>query len=161
RVRKRPIREIRSRVEAVLHRVRLQDLARRLPRTLSGGQQQRVALARALIIEPMVLLLDEPLSNLDAKLRREMQLELRRLQHELAVTTIYVTHDQGEALAMSDRIAVMNRGRIEQVDDPATVYHRPATAFVAGFVGQTNLLCGTVAGTQDRTEILVGVDWML
>src|SRR5439155_10149225 len=150
RVRKRPIREIRSRVEAVLHRVRLQDYAGRLPRTLSGGQQQRVALARALVIEPKVLLLDEPLSNLDAKLRREMQLELRRLQHELAVTTIYVTHDQAEALALSDRIAVMNAGRVEQVDGPATVYHRPLTAFVAGFVGQTNVLSGTVvAGTDD------------
>jgi spermidine/putrescine transport system ATP-binding protein len=162
RVRKLPTRDVRSRVETVLHRVRLPDCAGRLPLTLSGGQQQRVALARALVIEPRVLLLDEPLSNLDAKLRREMQLELRRLQHELAVTTIYVTHDQGEALAMSDRIAVMNRGRIEQVDEPATVYHRPATAFVAGFVGHTNLLSGTVvAGSQDGTAVLLGEGWTL
>jgi spermidine/putrescine ABC transporter ATP-binding subunit len=158
RVRKLPTREIRSRVEAALDRVRLRDLTGRLPRTLSGGQQQRVALARALVIEPRVLLLDEPLSNLDAKLRREMQLELRRLQHELAVTTIYVTHDQGEALAMSDRIAVMNRGRVEQVDDPATVYHRPVTAFVASFVGQTNLLSGTVGA---GTDVCVDEDWTL
>jgi spermidine/putrescine ABC transporter ATP-binding subunit len=162
RVRKLPAQEIRSRVEAALERVRLQDLARRLPRTLSGGQQQRVALARALVIEPTVLLLDEPLSNLDAKLRREMQLELRRLQHELAVTTIYVTHDQAEALALSDRIAVMNAGRVEQVDGPATVYHRPLTAFVAGFVGQTNLLSGTVvSGTDDGNEVRVEPDWTL
>jgi ABC-type Fe3+/spermidine/putrescine transport system ATPase subunit len=162
RVRKLPTQEIQSRVGAALDRVRLQDFAGRLPRTLSGGQQQRVALARALVIEPRVLLLDEPLSNLDAKLRREMQLELRRLQRELAVTTIYVTHDQAEALAMSDRIAVMNRGRVEQVDTPAMVYHRPATAFVAGFVGQTNLLSGTVvAGTEDGNDVRVGADWTL
>ena len=162
RVRRLKSHEIRERVRAVLELVRLEGFERRLPRTLSGGQQQRVAVARTLVIEPQVLLLDEPLSNLDAKLRREMQLELRRLQNQLKITTIYVTHDQSEALAMSDRIAVMNTGRIEQVDTPATLYHHPATAFVAGFIGQANLLHATVtSATNEEARIKVNKEWNL
>jgi iron(III) transport system ATP-binding protein len=113
---------------------------------LSGGQQQRVALARAIVIKPQVLLLDEPLSNLDANLREEMRFEIRRLHDEFRITTVYVTHDQAEAMVTSDRIAVMNLGRIEQVDDPHTLYTRPKTRFVAGFIGRTNFLEGTRRG---------------
>jgi len=144
-VRKVP-REARAlRVEDALRMVRLQGLDRRKPSQLSGGQRQRVALARALINRPRVLLLDEPLGALDLKLREEMQIELKRIQQEVGITFIYVTHDQEEALTMSDRLAVFNRGRIEQVGAPADVYERPATAFVAGFVGTSNLLRGAVA----------------
>ena len=114
-------------------------LAERYPAELSGGQQQRVALARAIVVEPAVLLLDEPLSNLDANLREEMRFEIRRLHDEFRITTVYVTHDQAEAMATSDRIAVMNAGRIEQVDAPHMLYTRPRTRFVAGFIGRTNL----------------------
>jgi iron(III) transport system ATP-binding protein len=138
--------EIRRRVSAALAVVRLDRLADRKATQLSGGQQQRLALARALVMEPPLLLLDEPLSNLDAKLREEMRFEIKRLQQELGVTALYVTHDQVEALAISDRIAVMNDGRIEQVGPPDEVYDRPATRFVAGFVGAGNFLEGTVAG---------------
>ena len=137
-------RERTRRVEECLGLVRLSDLAGRLPRELSGGQQQRVALARALAYRPDVLLLDEPLSALDRKLREEMQAELRRLQHELHVTTILVTHDQEEALSLSDRVAVMSAGRIEHLGTPEEVYSRPRTRFVAGFVGRANMLAGTV-----------------
>jgi putative spermidine/putrescine transport system ATP-binding protein len=119
----------------------------RKPPQMSGGQQQRVALARALVNHPKVLLLDEPLGALDLKLRKQMQLELKRIQQEVGITFIYVTHDQEEALTMSDRLAVFNRGRIEQVGSPASVYERPATQFVAGFVGTSNLLSGDVART--------------
>ena len=162
RVRRLPAREIRDRVGAALELVRLEGFERRLPRTLSGGQQQRVALARTLVIEPELLLLDEPLSNLDAKLRREMQLELRRLQNQLKITTIYVTHDQSEALAMSDRVAVMNMGAIEQLDTPAKLYHHPSTAFVAGFIGQANLLRATVReAAGEDTLIRVADAWDL
>ena len=133
------------RVGEALRMVRLEGLDRRRPSQLSGGQRQRVALARALINRPRVLLLDEPLGALDLKLREEMQIELKRIQREVGITFIYVTHDQGEALTMSDRLAVFNRGRIEQVGAPADVYERPATAFVAGFVGTSNLLAGDVA----------------
>ena len=115
-------------------------LRRRKPSQLSGGQRQRVALARALVNRPRVLLLDEPLGALDLKLREEMQLELKAIQQEVGITFIYVTHDQEEALTMSDRLAVFNQGRIEQVGSPAELYERPATAFVAGFVGTSNLL---------------------
>jgi putative spermidine/putrescine transport system ATP-binding protein len=123
----------------------LEGYERRRPNQLSGGQRQRVALARALVNRPKVLLLDEPLGALDLKLRQEMQIELKAIQHEVGITFIYVTHDQEEALAMSDRMAIFNRGHIEQVGTPADVYERPATAFVAGFVGTSNILSGEVA----------------
>src|SRR6476659_2966020 len=144
-----PRAEIGRRVEAELERVGLSTEARRRPAQLSGGQQQRVALARALVNLPKVLLLDEPLGALDLKLRKEMQLELKALQREVGITFVYVTHDQEEALTMSDRIAVMNRGRVEQVGDPEQVYERPATTFVAGFIGVSNLLPGVVAGPEE------------
>src|SRR6185312_8279137 len=124
-----------KRVHRALEMVRLAALGHRRPNQLSGGQRQRVALARAVVNEPEVLLLDEPLGALDLKLRQEMQIELKQIQQEVGITFIYVTHDQGEALTMSDRLAVFNKGRIEQLGTPADVYERPATAFVAGFVG--------------------------
>jgi ABC-type Fe3+/spermidine/putrescine transport system ATPase subunit len=131
-----------TRVTQMLETVRLGGLADRYPAELSGGQQQRVALARAMVIEPRVLLLDEPLSNLDASLREEMRFEIRRLHDRFHFTTVYVTHDQGEAMVTSDRIAVMNGGRIEQIDTPFQIYTRPRTRFVASFIGRTNLLQG-------------------
>jgi spermidine/putrescine transport system ATP-binding protein len=139
-VERRPRREIRERVTDALALVGLGDFAQRKPGQLSGGQMQRVALARALVKRPKVLLLDEPLGALDLKLRTQMQLELKRIQREVGTTFIYVTHDQGEAMTMSDRIAVMNRGRIEQIDTPQEIYDRPATRFVAGFIGNTNIV---------------------
>jgi ABC-type Fe3+/spermidine/putrescine transport system ATPase subunit len=141
--------EIARRVEAALKLVQLDGYAARRPHQLSGGQLQRVAIARAVVIEPHVLLLDEPLSNLDAKLRVDMRGELRRLHKTLGITVLYVTHDQEEALAMSDRIAVMRAGHVEQVGDPRAIYEQPATAFVASFVGTTNLLAGTVRAIHD------------
>jgi putative spermidine/putrescine transport system ATP-binding protein len=140
RVKGVPRRERRSRVEGVLERMRLPGLGGRKPVQLSGGQRQRVALARALVNRPEVLLLDEPLGALDLKLRQEMQLFLKSLQQDLGITFVYVTHDQDEALTMSDRLAVFNDGRIEQIGAPAEVYERPRTAFVAGFVGVSNEL---------------------
>jgi putative spermidine/putrescine transport system ATP-binding protein len=140
RVRRVPGAERRRRAEAALEMVRLPGLGGRKPIQLSGGQRQRVALARAIVNEPAVLLLDEPLGALDLKLRQEMQLELKRIQREVRITFIYVTHDQEEALTMSDRLAVFNQGRIEQLGTPAEVYERPASEFVAGFVGVSNLL---------------------
>jgi len=137
---------IRQKVDAVLDIVQMRALKDRYPAELSGGQQQRVALARAIVIEPEVLLLDEPLSNLDANLREEMRFEIRRLHDELRITTVYVTHDQSEAMVTSDRIVVMNQGRIEQVDDPFTLYNKPKTRFVAGFIGRTNFLEGELQG---------------
>jgi len=136
--------EVRRRVREELERVGLAAEAKRKPRQLSGGQQQRVALARALINRPAVLLLDEPLGALDLKLRKGLQIELKRIQRDVGITFVYVTHDQEEALTMSDRIAVMNRGRIEQLASPEEVYERPATEFVAGFIGVSNLLPGEV-----------------
>jgi spermidine/putrescine transport system ATP-binding protein len=136
--------EIRRRVGDELERVGLAAEAKRRPAQLSGGQQQRVALARALVNRPAVLLLDEPLGALDLKLRKQLQVELKRIQREVGITFVYVTHDQEEALTMSDRIAVMNRGVVEQVADPETVYERPATTFVAGFIGVSNLMPGEV-----------------
>jgi iron(III) transport system ATP-binding protein len=139
-------REVRDKVERVLTAVQLDGLADREATKLSGGQQQRLALARALVGEPQLLLLDEPLSNLDAKLRERMRFELKRLQRELRITTVYVTHDQSEALALSHSIAVMNEGRIQQVGPPRDIYERPRSRFVADFVGTTNFLDGTVLG---------------
>jgi len=143
-VKRVPRSEHRDRVLDLLRVVALEGLERRRPRQLSGGQQQRVALARALVNRPAALLLDEPLGALDVKLRRHMQLELKRIQHELGTTFVYVTHDQEEAMAMSDRIAVMNGGRVEQVGAPREIYERPATAFVADFVGSLNAIDVTV-----------------
>ena len=140
KVQKRPAREIRERVRYHLDAIGLSSLENRNVNDLSGGEQQRVALARSLVVEPRVLLLDEPLSNLDARLRDRMRDELKLLQKKLGITTIFVTHDQREALTMSDRIGVFNRGRCVQVDSPEGIYSRPASSFVAGFVGDTNLL---------------------
>jgi spermidine/putrescine transport system ATP-binding protein len=141
--------EIAKRVKAELERVGLASEANRRPSQLSGGMQQRVALARALVNLPKVLLLDEPLGALDLKLRKELQVELKRIQRDVGITFVYVTHDQEEALTMSDRIAVMNRGRVEQIATPEEVYDRPATAFVAGFIGVSNLMPATVTGSQE------------
>jgi len=135
-----------GRVREMLHLVGLEGFAARKPKQLSGGQQQRVALARALVNHPRVLLLDEPLGALDLKLRKGMQLELKRIQHEIGITFVHVTHDQEEAITMADTIAVMNGGRIEQLGPPQELYERPATAFVAGFLGVSNLLAGTIEG---------------
>jgi spermidine/putrescine transport system ATP-binding protein len=141
--------EISDRVDAELERVGLSAEAGRRPAQLSGGQQQRVALARALVNLPKVLLLDEPLGALDLKLRKGLQVELKRIQREVGITFVYVTHDQEEALTMSDRIAVMRDGRVEQVADPEQVYERPATTFVAGFIGVSNLMPGEVTGPEE------------
>jgi len=145
-IRKVPAPELKRRVEEVARRVELQALLHRLPRELSGGQRQRVALARAIVRTPRVFLLDEPLSNLDAKLRVQMRAELKRLQHELQVTTIYVTHDQIEAMTLAHRVAVMNNGVIEQLGTPKDIYNNPRTLFVAGFIGSPpmNLIPGAV-----------------
>jgi iron(III) transport system ATP-binding protein len=143
-----------ARVDEVLRLVQMDTLAERKPNQLSGGQQQRVALARALAVNPDCLLLDEPLSNLDAKLRHEMRGEIRRICKTAGFTTIYVTHDQKEALSIADRIAVLRDGRLAQVGTPGELYHRPRTSFVADFIGQTNLMKGTLVGT-DGEHVLV------
>ena len=146
--------EVRRRVSEELERVGLAREAKRRPRQLSGGQQQRVALARALVNRPAVLLLDEPLGALDLKLRKQLQVELKGIQRDVGITFVYVTHDQEEALTMSDRIAVMNRGVIEQIDGPEEVYERPRTTFVAGFIGVSNLMPGeVVTASGDRVEL--------
>ena len=139
--------EIARRVSEALMLVKLDGFGARRPNQLSGGQRQRVALARALVIRPTMLLLDEPLSNLDLKLREEMRTEISTLQRRLGIATVFVTHDQGEALTMSDRIAVMQDGRIEQIGTPDDIYERPATRFVASFIGSINMVAGTVAGS--------------
>ena len=138
----------------MLKLVELPGFEQRKPNQISGGQAQRVALARALINRPAVLLLDEPLGALDLKLRKQMQVELKRIQQEVGITFIYVTHDQEEAMTMSDRIAVMNQGRYEQLGDPETLYERPATRFVAGFLGVSNLLGGECQGTADGLGVI-------
>ena len=152
----------RAEVEAVvrdaLTTVRMADYAGRYPRELSGGQQQRVALARALANRPAVLLLDEPLGALDLKLREEMQFELKRIQREVGISFVYVTHDQGEAITMSDRIAVMNLGKVEHLGTPEEIYLRPATRFVAGFIGQASFLPCRVAGVGDRVDVVLPGD---
>jgi len=144
-----PADEIRQRVEAMLKLVQLSSYAKRKPHQISGGQQQRVALARSLAKKPQLLLLDEPLGALDKKLRQAMQFELKQLQRKLGVTLVFVTHDQEEALAMSDRVAVMNGGRVEQIGTPIEIYDKPATRFVADFIGDTNLLHGPVTVTAE------------
>src|SRR5262249_31837697 len=150
RVRKLPRHEIADHVARALDLVQMRDYADRSAALLSGGQQQRVALARAIAFSPTVLLFDEPLSNLDAKLRVEMRVELRELQRRLGVTSLYVTHDQEEALAISDRVIVMNVGGIEQLGTPGDIYNRPKTRFVADFVGSANLIAGRIAGATAR-----------
>lgn len=160
RMRKVPRAEIETRVRQMLDIVGLPNVERRLPAQLSGGQRQRVALARALVIEPAVLLLDEPLSNLDAMLRKRMRQELRDLQRRLGITTIFVTHDQDEAFEMSDRVILLNLGRIEQMGPPDALYDRPASRFVAEFIGEANLIEGRVSaihGDQVRLELAGGV----
>jgi putative spermidine/putrescine transport system ATP-binding protein len=144
--------DIKERVAKVLELVQLRGFAERMPRQLSGGQQQRVALARALVINPHVLLLDEPLSALDAKLRHEVRLQIRQLQQSLGLTTIFVTHDQEEALSLADRLVVMNVGRIEQIGSPSDLYERPATPFVADFIGKTNFFKGTMTGDSFKAD---------
>ena len=151
--------EVTRRVQEMLDVVRLGDFASRRPAQLSGGQQQRVALARALVNYPSALLLDEPLAALDLKLREAMQIELKRIQREVGITFVFVTHDQGEALTMSDRIAVMSEGRVEQVGAPFDIYSRPESLFVAGFIGSANLLPGTIAssdGGSTRVDLAGG-----
>jgi iron(III) transport system ATP-binding protein len=146
--------EITTRVDGVLEKVKLGGLGGRYPGQLSGGQQQRVALARALVLNPQILLLDEPLSNLDAKIRVQVRAEIRKLQKELGITTIYVTHDQEEALTLSDRIAVFNQGKVFQVGPPKTLYERPANRFVADFIGINNFIEGKVLSTDDAQRRL-------
>jgi putative spermidine/putrescine transport system ATP-binding protein len=155
KVAKRPVAERRARVEEMLRLIKLPTLADRYPYQLSGGQQQRVALARALAIKPQVLLLDEPLSALDAKIRVALREEIRAVQRELGITTIYVTHDQEEALSMSDRIVVMNEGRVEQIGTPFEIYNFPRTRFVASFVGTLNILRGRVT---DAARGMIAID---
>jgi mannopine transport system ATP-binding protein len=150
RMRAMASRDIATRVDEALALVRLEGYGQRRPGELSGGQQQRVALARATVFRPPVLLMDEPLAALDKKLRQAMQLEVRRLQRQLGITVLYVTHDQEEALTMSDRIAVLNDGRLEQVGSPEDLYERPASAFVADFIGETNFLYGEVVSVEDQ-----------
>ena len=152
-VRKLPKAEVGERVNAVLDVVQMVDLAERMPGQLSGGQQQRIALARALVIEPDAVLLDEPLSNLDAKLRMEMRDEIRQIHSRVGATMIYVTHDQAEALSMADRLAVLDGGRVAQVGTPRDVYQRPTSGFVAGFIGETNLILGEIASVGESVEV--------
>jgi iron(III) transport system ATP-binding protein len=159
RVRRAPGDVIKERTMRALELVGLANLAERYATKLSGGQRQRVALARAIVYEPKVVLFDEPLSNLDAKLREQMRIELVRLQREVGITSVYVTHDQSEALVMSDRVVVMNKGVIQQVGDPQTIYARPANAFVANFIGVANLMQGTLRGRRGEyceIEIALG-----
>ena len=156
RLRKVPADEVRRRVIEVLEMVEMMGspgILERKPTALSGGQQQRIALARALVVRPKVLLLDEPLSNLDAKVRQRLRIEVRRLQRQVGITTIYVTHDQEEALSMADQVVVMDRGLVRQVGTPEDIYRAPSTAFVAEFLGVTNVLAGCVAGNGEGVEV--------
>jgi putative spermidine/putrescine transport system ATP-binding protein len=155
KIRKLSKSEIAGKVSEALERVQLPEVADRMPNQLSGGQRQRIALARALVLEPKVLLLDEPLGALDKQLREEMQVELKRIQREVGITFIFVTHDQEEALTLSDRVAVFNAGRVEQVGTPAEVYENPNTRFVASFLGLSNLIPANIA------KSLVGIDEMI
>jgi iron(III) transport system ATP-binding protein len=153
-VQRRPKNEVRERVARVLDLVELTGLENRAPNQLSGGQQQRVALARALVMEPKVLLMDEPLSNLDAKLREQMRTEIRRIQRKLGITSVYVTHDQVEAMTLSDQIVIINQGRVEQIGTPTEVYRSPRTRFVADFIGRANFVEGIVRSRQNGTLML-------
>src|SRR5712671_2439442 len=152
RLRRLPRAEIERRVNTILAVTRLTALAERYPADISGGQQQRVALARALVVEPEILLLDEPLSNLDANLREELRFEIRRLHEQFAITTLYVTHDQAEAMVISDRVAVLQEGRVAQIGAPAELFERPRTRFVAEFVGKTNLIDAVADGAGSVTR---------
>src|SRR6202140_2619946 len=154
RVAKRPVAEIKTHVEEALAKVKMTAYAKVKPSKISGGQQQRIALARALVNRPKLLLLDEPLSALDANLRRQMQVELKSLQREVGITFIFVTHDQEEAMVMSDRIALLRAGELEQVASPREIYNRPATAYTAQFIGHTNLLSGEVKDGVARCQSL-------
>jgi iron(III) transport system ATP-binding protein len=149
------------RVDKVLDSVHITQLKDRLPANMSGGQQQRIALARAIVIEPAVLLMDEPLSNLDAKLRVEMRDVIKDIQHSVGITTVYVTHDQEEAMAVSDRIAVMNKGRVQHAGTPVNIYHRPANVFVADFIGKANFLERTLEFVGDRVIVALTPDYRL
>ncbi len=162
-LRRRGVKNVEPAVNAMLELVELAPMARRKPTQLSGGQQQRVAVARALINEPDVLLLDEPLGALDLKLRRQMQIELKRIQSEVGTTFVHVTHDQEEAMTMADTIAVMNAGRIEQLGDPASIYELPKTVFVANFLGQSNLFAGTrISNDSVMIEVMAnGIKFMV
>lgn len=155
-LRRRGIKSVKKQVEDMLELVQLGDFARRKPHQLSGGQQQRVAVARALINHPQVLLLDEPLGALDLKLRRQMQLELKRIQTEVGITFVHVTHDQEEAMTMADTVAVMNGGRVEQLGAPADLYENPRTTFVANFLGTSNLIAGEVVSTGGELVVAAG-----
>ncbi|HET7679763.1 MAG TPA: ABC transporter ATP-binding protein [Xanthobacteraceae bacterium] len=154
KLRRVPNAEITARVEAVFEKVKLSGLLNRYPGQLSGGQQQRVALARALVLNPKILLLDEPLSNLDAKVRVQVRQEIRKLQQELGITTLYVTHDQEEALTLSDKIAIFNQGKVLESGPPRTLYERPARRFVADFIGINNLIDGTVQAIDPQADRL-------
>jgi iron(III) transport system ATP-binding protein len=154
RVRRLPSQEIKRKTMRALELVGLDHLAERYATKLSGGQRQRVALARSIVYEPRVILFDEPLSNLDAKLREPMRTELVRLQREVGITSVYVTHDQGEALVMSDRIVVMDKAVIQQIGDPETIYARPANTFVASFIGVANLIEGVMLGRDGESAVI-------
>ncbi len=153
-MRKVPKADIKPQVEAMLKLVQLEEYGKRLPSQLSGGQRQRVAIARAAVLKPKLLLLDEPLGALDLKLRRQMQVELKKMQRQLGITFVYITHDQEEALNMSDRIALMRDGRFVQLDTPEGLYERPNSAFAATFVGESNLMCGTVTAVRENDILL-------
>lgn len=154
KIRRVPKKEIKERVDKILKIVKIDEYQDRLPERLSGGQQQRVALARAIVIHPQVLLMDEPLSNLDAKLRIEMRSAIREIQHQVGITTVYVTHDQEEALAISDRIAVMKSGVIQQIGSPQSIYTRPYNVFVSTFIGHSNLFKATIHIT-DKNKLII------
>ena len=157
KLQKLPKDEIKRRVQKILDSMKMNDFAHRVPAQMSGGQQQRVSLARALVMEPGVLLFDEPLSNLDAKLRIHMRDEIRKLQKEVGITSLYVTHDQAEAMGLSDKVVIMKDGVIQQVGSPREIYQRPANAFVAGFIGKTNIIKGTIL-EKNKKEYKVNIN---
>lgn len=154
KIQKRPKEEVKERVNRILNMMKMEDFSKRVPSQMSGGQQQRVSLARALVMEPGVLLFDEPLSNLDAKLRIHMRDEIRRIQKSVGITSIYVTHDQEEAMAISDKVVIMNEGVIEQAGTPQEIYQHPVSEFVATFIGRANILDATIVSIQDNKAII-------